>query len=88
MESNEELLKFPCEFHIKAIGHATQDFDAMVVSVVRKHIKAIYEGAVRSKLSSKGRFSSVTVAFTVESREQLNNVYVALGAIDEVVMVL
>ena len=88
MESNEELLKFPCEFHIKAIGHATQDFDAMVVSVVRKHIRAIYEGAVRSKLSSKRRFSSVTVAFTVESRERLNNVYVALGAIDEVVMVL
>ena len=88
MDTNEELLEFPCEFHIKAIGHTTKDLDATVVGVVRKHIKAIYEGGVRSKPSSKGRFTSVTVTFTLESREQLDNIYAALGAIDEVVMVL
>lgn len=88
MDTNEELLEFPCEFHIKAIGHTAKDLDARVVSVVRKHIKAIYEGAVRSKPSSKGKFTSVTVTFTLESREQLDSIYTALGAIDEIVMVL
>jgi putative lipoic acid-binding regulatory protein len=34
MDTNEELLEFPCEFHIKAIGHTTKDLDATVVSVV------------------------------------------------------
>jgi uncharacterized protein len=88
METNEELLKFPCEFHIKAIGHTTQDFDTKVISVVRKHIRTLYEGAVKSKLSSKGRYSSVTVSFTVDSRKQLDTIYTSLGALDEVVMVL
>ena len=88
MDTNEELLEFPCEFHIKAIGHTTKNLDATVVNVVRRHVKAIYEGAVRSKPSSKGKFTSVTVTFTLESREQLDSIYTALGAIDEIVMVL
>ena len=34
----ESLLEFPCEFPVKAMGVATDGFDAVVVSIVRNHV--------------------------------------------------
>jgi len=38
-EANKEtsLMKFPCKFPIKAMGIATDDFDILIMEIVRKH---------------------------------------------------
>ena len=43
---------------------------------------------MRSRASSNGRYLSVTVTVTAESREQLDNVYRTLTASEQVLFVL
>ena len=83
-----QLMEFPCQFAIKAMGLATDDFDALVVSLVREHVADLNEGAVSSKPSANGKYLSVTVTFTAESREQLDNIYRCVTAHERVLMAL
>ena len=88
MEIDESLLSFPCEFPIKAMGLADNDFDMLVVGLVRKHSSDLRENAVKSRLSNGGRYISVTVTIQAESREQLDRIYLDLTAEKRVLMAL
>ena len=81
-------MEFPSPFTIKAMGLATDDFDALVAAIVRQHVPDLGEGAVRCKPSAAGKYLSVTVTFQAESREQLDNIYLALTAHERVLMAL
>lgn len=87
---NEEdsLLEFPCKFPIKAFGTADEDFDTLVVSLVRRHVPDLEEGSVHKRLSNGGRYMSVTVTINATSREQLDAIYRELTAESRVVMAL
>jgi uncharacterized protein len=87
-DSGESLLEFPCEFPIKAFGEATEDFDLLVVSLVRRHAPDLGEGAVHKRLSAHGRYMSVTVTIRAESRAQLDAIYRDLTREERVVMAL
>jgi len=75
VKENEAKLEFPCEYGIKAMGVTDPAFDAIVVSIVRRHVDDIKEGAVTIKQSSGGKFTSVSVDFYVTSREQLEAIH-------------
>ncbi|HHJ81372.1 MAG TPA: DUF493 domain-containing protein [Candidatus Tenderia electrophaga] len=87
-KDNDQLMDFPCSFAIKAMGLATDDFDVLVVSLVRPHVKDLNEGAVSSKPSKGGKYISVTVTFEAESREQLDNIYRSVSGHERVLMAL
>ncbi|OUR64555.1 transcriptional regulator [Methylophaga sp. 42_25_T18] len=74
-EENDTLMEFPCDYDIKAMGPASDDFDAIVVDIIRRHVSDIKEGAVSSKHSSGGKFTSVTVNIYVTSKSQLDAIY-------------
>lgn len=79
-ENNEEtLLEFPCDFAIKAMGESSDEFDAVVVEIVRRHVEEIHEGAVASKQSSGGKFTSATVTIRAHSKAQLDAIYQELS---------
>ena len=60
MEQKEEtLFEFPCQFSVKAMGLAADDFDALVVSIVSRHVPGLGEGAVQTRPSSGGKYLSV-----------------------------
>lgn len=84
----ETLLEFPCKFPIKAFGAADEDFDALVVSLVRKHVPDLGDGSVRKRFSNAGRFVSVTVTITARSRAQLDAIYQELTNEERVMMAL
>ncbi len=86
--SEESPLTFPCQFPIKAMGLAADDFDLLVVEIVRRHAPDIKEAAVTSRLSRGGKYVSVTVTVDAESREQLDTVYRALHAQERVLILL
>lgn len=69
------LFEFPCEFDIKAMGESTADFAAIVVEIVRQYVGDIAEGAVTTKHSSGGKFTSVTVNINATSKAQLDAIY-------------
>ena len=79
-------MKFPCSFPIKAMGIATDDFDILVVEIVRKHYPDVTEGAVKTKPSRKGKYISVTVTIEAQSKKQLDNIYLELTAHERVLM--
>jgi putative lipoic acid-binding regulatory protein len=84
----ESPLKFPCRFPIKVMGRHEADFEAQVLAMISEHVGVIPPENVRSRESSQGRFLSVTVTITAESREQLDNVYRTLTASERVLFVL
>ena len=88
MDTEESLLKFPCDFPIKAMGKAEDDFDALVVSLIRKHSPDLLEGAINSRASKGGQYLSVTVTIRAESQQQLDNIYMDLTAEKRVLMAL
>ena len=89
MEDNPEtLFEFPCQFSVKAMGLAADDFDALVASIVGRHVPNLGEGAVRSRPSRGGKYLSVTVTFEASSKAQLDAIYQALTDHDRVLMSL
>lgn len=78
MSETESLLEFPCQFAIKAMGKTSADFDAIVVEIVRRHVSDIHEGAISSRPSKAGTYTSVTVMIEATSREQLDAIYQGL----------
>ena len=84
----ETLFEFPCSFPIKVMGLHEADFEATVVAMISGHVGAIPAENVRSRESRNGRYLSVTVTVTAESREQLDNLYRTLTASEQVLFVL
>ena len=87
-ENEETLLEFPCEFMIKAMGRAEADFDALIVSLVRRHAPELGEAAVSTRASKGGKYLSVSVTVRVESKAQLDAIYRELTGCDKVLWAL
>ena len=81
-------MEFPCQFPIKVMGLAEENFDLLVVEIVRRHAPDLSEGAVKSRHSSAGKYISITVTVTAQSRQQLDNIYLELTAHEKVIMAL
>lgn len=88
MSETESLLEFPCDFPLKVMGRAEDDFDALVARIVRRHVEDLREGAIRSRESRKGTYVSVTVTIQAQSQAQLDGLYHELSAHERVLMVL
>ncbi len=88
MSETESLLEFPCQFPIKVMGKHVDNFDLLVVEIVRRHVVDIHEGAVSTRPSKAGNYLSVTVTIEAHSREQLDAIYMSLTACPEVLMAL
>ena len=87
-ERTDELFNFPCDFPIKIMGRCDCELETLVVEIINKHVSNLTEGAVKTRPSDKGNFISVTVTVKAENREQLDNIYRELTALDEVLMAL
>jgi len=88
--NNEQAspLEFPCRFPIKAMGLAECDFDALVTSIIRRHVPRLPEGAAVSRASRGGKYLAVTVTIEATSREQLDAIYRDLSGHARVLMAL
>ena len=86
--SDETRFEFPCEFPIKAMGLAGNDFDALVVEIIIRHIGEVTEGAIVVRPSRNGKYVSVTVTFEAKDQEQLDSLYRELSAHERIMMVL
>lgn len=88
MSEKDTLLEFPCDFPIKVMGRADDEFEALVVTLVRKHAPDLGEGAVKRRDSKGGKYLSLTITVRATSKEQLDNIYRELTACDKVMMAL
>ena len=84
----ETLLEFPCRFSIRVMGLHAPGFADLVRRLVTDQGVDLKVGAVVNKLSSKGKYISVTITFTAASKVQLDAIYHSLSAHKRVVMAL
>jgi len=74
-DQQETLLEFPCDYAIKAMGETSEQLDMIVVEIVRRHVEDLAEGAVSTRQSSGGKFTSITVNIKATSKPQLDAIY-------------
>jgi hypothetical protein len=87
-DNQETLLEFPCDFAIKAMGETSDDLDELVIEIVRRHVDDLAEGAVSSKQSSGGKFTSITVMIRATSKQQIDAIYMELSSHQRIKYVL
>jgi putative lipoic acid-binding regulatory protein len=80
-------MDFPCVFPVKVMGANQEDFEHLVLEIIRKHA-TVAEGVVSTRLSRGGRFISLTIRVNAESQEQLDKIYRELSAQERVLMML
>lgn len=85
---DESIMEFPCQFPIKAMGKATDDFDSLVVGIIRNHVNDLLEGAVKTRSSNGGKYLSVTVTIEATSKQQLDDIYIELSGHERVIMAI
>ncbi len=81
-----ELMEFPASFPFKVVGDARDTLADDVVAVVQRHVPGDY--IPTSKASSKGTYNSITIKVIVNSKEQIEQLYIDLAAIEGVKRVL
>lgn len=88
IEERDALIDFPCDFDIKAMGLTSPEFDATVVAIVSEHLDNIKDAAIKTKQSSGGKYTSLTITVYVKSQVQLDTIYRALTSHDLIKYVL
>lgn len=81
-------IDYPCEFPIKAMGLASASLHLAILDIVQRHAPEADDSMLKSRPSSNGKYLSVTVTITAQSREQLDAIYTDLTACELVLMAL
>ncbi len=84
---DDSLLEFPCSFQVKAMGLAREDFAHHVQGLISGHLSDA-KMELSERVSSGGKYVSVTATITAQSREQLDAIYIALNESERVLYTL
>jgi hypothetical protein len=80
------LLTFPCDVPIKVFGRNDIAFRAAAAAVARAHYHDAH--TITEQVSRNGNYLSLTITVKAQSRAELDAVYHALVASDDILMVL
>ncbi|MDF1762243.1 MAG: DUF493 domain-containing protein [Oleibacter sp.] len=88
-EPSAPKIEFPCpDYPIKVVGVASDDYDTVIVDIVRVHAPECDLERMRVQESSNGRFRSITLYIVATSPEQLQQMHRDLMAHPQVKMVI
>lgn len=84
----EALLEFPCSFPIKMMGRDEDSFRKAAIDVVSRHAGTIADDSIRTSMSRKGNFLSITITIEATSQDQLDSIYNDLCSHKEILVAL
>lgn len=73
------LLTFPCVFPIKVMGAHAETFPALVLQLIQTQQPQFDATNMHTRISSGGRYISLTCQVEVHSQAQLDAIYRALS---------
>ncbi len=73
--ADETLLEFPCDFPLKIMGAAQDDFAQTVCAIVVRHAPDFDAAKVEMRASSGGKYVSLTCTVRATSKAQLDALY-------------
>ena len=85
---SETLLIFPTKFPIKMMGRDNDAFRETARQLVEQFTGPLDDSVLQSSLSSNGTFVSLTFTIIATSQEQLDDIYRAASAHQDVLMAL
>ena len=80
----ETLFDFPCEFPIKAMGKTGDQLETAVLEIINRHVPDLPEGAVKFATSKGGKYTSITITITAQSKQHLDGIYLDLTSCEHV----
>jgi putative lipoic acid-binding regulatory protein len=86
--ADETLLEFPCDYPIKIMGQATDEFRSLALGIVSRHFGELTEGSIEERPSRGGRYLGLTITVRAESKAQIDAVYLELTSCRQVLVAL
>ena len=83
-----DALEYPCRFEIKAMGKLSNRFNALVQSIVSKHIGQDDLLHSQTRPSRYSKYVAITCSIRAQNKEQIRAIYEDLAACPEVLMTL
>lgn len=74
----ETLLEFPCDFPVKIMGAARDDFVETMLALVLEHAPDFDSTNMQMRPSAKGNYLALTCTIRATSKVQLDGLYRAL----------
>ena len=69
------LIDFPCDFPLKVMGESQSLFTKTIVALIQTVLPEFDDTKIESKLSSTGKYTSLTCIVHVVSQQQLDEIY-------------
>ena len=88
VSSGLALLDYPARYPLKVLGNHSDEFELVVLELVRARIPQAEHIEVRRRSSRGGKYLALTLTFTVYTQQQLEDIYRDLYACELVVMSL
>ena len=79
---------FPCDYPLKVVGNAADDFREFVIEVIERHADVVQRELIDVRASSSGRFLSVRITIVATGEDQIQTLYNELKASGRVHTVL
>lgn len=86
--ADDTLLEFPCDFPLKIMGAATDEFRSLAIGIVTRHFGELPRASIEERQSRGGRYLSLTCTVRAQSKAQLDAVYRELTACRQVLVAL
>ena len=86
--AEDTLLEFPCDFPIKIMGAATDEYRSLVIGIVTRHFGNLDPARIEERSSGGGKYLGLTVTVRAESKAQLDAVYRELTSCRQVLVAL
>ena len=86
--AEDTLLEFPCDFPIKMMGAATDEFRSLALGIITRHFGTLDPDKIEERPSSGGKFLGITVTVRAESKAQLDAAYTDLTSCRQVLVAL
>ncbi|MFJ5446798.1 YbeD family protein [Methylobacillus methanolivorans] len=84
----ETLIEFPCDFPIKVMGEAHEEFANLILHVIQEHLPEFDATRIEMRASTGGKYVSLTCTVLVQSKPQLDDIYRSLTSHPKVKYVL
>ncbi len=88
VEQEESLIEFPCQFQIKIMGAAADDFEDYIQGLIKAQLKKPESLSTTVRPSKAGNYLGITATLYVHDKPELDGVYQVLSASPRIKMAL
>jgi len=84
----ESYYEFPCEYPIKVVGPASNQFESKVITIIETHVEDLPSHRISRKWSKNKKYLSLTFTIKADNLKQVEAIYKDLKTFELVFMTL